>query len=131
MPLYLCTNIVDVLNLPVSHGDILIVNCSICICYVAAAKPVLDDLVVGIDRTSSQLLLFDDSCKKSSLKVPLEIMAEHPGLNFRSNLLDCHVDICSPELMLQFSDNFDYQVQLVLRDRQSASRLLMSSFFLL
>lgn len=35
------------------------------------------------------------------------------GLNFSTDLLDCHVDICSPELMLQFSDNFDYQVKYV------------------
>jgi translation initiation factor eIF-2B subunit epsilon len=27
----------------------------------------------------------------------------------RTDLLDCNVDICSPEMMLQFSDNFDYQ----------------------
>ena len=24
-------------------------------------------------------------------------------------LLDCNIDICSPEVILQFSDNFDYQ----------------------
>jgi translation initiation factor eIF-2B subunit epsilon len=74
------------------------------------AKPVLTDLVVGLDRMNSQILLFEDNYKKSSVSVPLEIMADHPGgLNFRTDLLDCHVDICSPELMLQFSDNFDYQ----------------------
>ena len=38
------------------------------------------------------------------------VMADHPGVVFRTDLLDCHVDICSPELLLQFSDNFDYQV---------------------
>lgn len=75
------------------------------------AKPVLTDLVVGLDRMTSQMLLFEDNYKKSNVKIPLQIMSEHPGgLNFRTDLLDCHVDICSPELMLQFSDNFDYQV---------------------
>lgn len=74
------------------------------------AKPVLTDLVVGLDRLTSQILLFEDNYKNSSVNIPLEIMADHPGgLNFRSDLLDCHVDICSPEVMLQFSDNFDYQ----------------------
>jgi translation initiation factor eIF-2B subunit epsilon len=76
------------------------------------AKPILTDLVVGLDRLTSQMLLFEDNYKKSSVQIPLEIMAEHPGgLNFRTDLLDCHVDICSPELMLQFSDNFDYQAR--------------------
>ena len=36
-------------------------------------------------------------------------MTDHLGLVLRTDLLDCHVDICSPELMVQFSDNFDYQ----------------------
>ena len=77
----------------------------------AGVKPVLTDLVVGLDRMTSQMLLFEDNYKKSNVKIPLEIMLEHQGgLNFRTDLLDCHVDICSPELMLQFSDNFDYQV---------------------
>ena len=26
-----------------------------------------------------------------------------------SFLLDCHVDVCSPEVLFAFSDNFDYQ----------------------
>lgn len=35
---------------------------------------------------------------------------EHGELQFRSDLLDCHVDVCSPEVLVQISDNFDYQV---------------------
>jgi len=75
----------------------------------AGAKPLMDDLVVGLDRSTSQVLLFENSLKRGAVHVPLEILADHPGATFRSDLLDCHVDICSPELMLQFSDNFDYQ----------------------
>ncbi len=75
----------------------------------AGSKPVLDDLVVGMDKQSAQLLLFNDSYKKKSAAIPLEILADHPSIVIRNDLLDCHVDICSPELMLQFSDNFDYQ----------------------
>lgn len=76
----------------------------------AGAKPVVDDLVVAMNRNTSQLLLFEDSYKKTKVSIPLEILADHScGLSFRTDLLDCHVDICSPELMLQFSDNFDYQ----------------------
>jgi translation initiation factor eIF-2B subunit epsilon len=77
---------------------------------LTGAKSLLEDLIVGIDRSTSQLLLFEDSFKKDSASIPVEILMEHPGLNIRTDLLDCHVDICSPELMLQFSDNFDYQV---------------------
>lgn len=34
---------------------------------------------------------------------------EHGELQLRSDLLDCHVDVCSPEVLVQLSDNFDYQ----------------------
>jgi hypothetical protein len=81
----------------------------------AGLKPVLDDLVVAMDRSSSQIVLFENAYKKNNVKVSLELMAEHPkGLTFYTDLLDCNVDICSPELMVQFSDNFDYQVRLIL-----------------
>jgi hypothetical protein len=81
----------------------------------AGLKPVLDDLVVAMDRSSSQIVLFENAYKKNNVKVSLELMAEHPkGLTFYTDLLDCNVDICSPELMVQFSDNFDYQVRIVL-----------------
>ena len=46
------------------------------------------------------------------MSLPIEILLEHPNLVYRTDLLDCQVDICSPELMLQFSDNFDYQVSI-------------------
>jgi len=29
-------------------------------------------------------------------------------MTLRSDLLDCHVDICSPEVLWRFSENFDY-----------------------
>jgi translation initiation factor eIF-2B subunit epsilon len=62
---------------------------------------------------SSQILVFEDSHKKQDVRIPLELMADRTGLSFHGNLLDCHVDICSPELMVQFSDNFDYQVRVL------------------
>jgi translation initiation factor eIF-2B subunit epsilon len=103
---------------------------------VAGAKPILDDLLVGMDRLTAQLLLFDDSLPRpprppppptgapgapaltieggsasDEITLPLELLADHQaaGLDFHTDLLDCNVDICSPELMVQFSDNFDYQ----------------------
>jgi translation initiation factor eIF-2B subunit epsilon len=77
----------------------------------SGARPVLDDLVVAMDKTTSQMLLFEDSFKKDAVDIPLEILQEHASLSIRTDLMDCRVDICSPELMLQFSDNFDYQVR--------------------
>jgi translation initiation factor eIF-2B subunit epsilon len=77
----------------------------------AGAKRILDDLTVATDRMSGQIVLFENNYKKSTVSTSLELLAEHPrGLTFYTDLLDCNVDICSPELLLQFSDNFDYQV---------------------
>lgn len=78
----------------------------------AGAKPILDDLVVGMNRKTSQIVIFEDSIDKKDVHVPIELMENSTELSFSTDLLDCNVDICSPELMLQFSDNFDYQVRI-------------------
>jgi translation initiation factor eIF-2B subunit epsilon len=72
-------------------------------------RPIADDLIVALDSDTSQLVMYDDSNKKECVQLPTEIIEEHPRLLFRNNLLDCHIDICSPEFLVQFSDNFDYQ----------------------
>lgn len=72
-------------------------------------RPVRDDLVVAMDKNTSQLLLFNDNIGKSNVTIPVEIMLEHPQVEVHTDLLDCHVDICSPAFLMQFSDNFDYQ----------------------
>lgn len=72
----------------------------------APVKPLLDDLLVGLDANSDQMLLFDNNLTHSNIHMPLEILNDHPALRFHTDLLDCHIDICSPELLLQFSDNF-------------------------
>ena len=76
--------------------------------YQARVKPVIDDLVIALDSSSQQILLFDNNIHHSEIEMPLEVIAAHPSLTFYKDLLDCHIDICSPELLLQFSDNFDY-----------------------
>lgn len=77
------------------------------------SKPLYDDLVVGMNKKSSQIVIFDDNLKSPSIQMPIELMENVKELMFKSDLLDCNVDICSPELLLQFSDNYDYQVILI------------------
>jgi hypothetical protein len=59
-------------------------------------------------------LSFTELLIQKSARIPLEIMMEHPSVTFRTDLLDCHVDICSPDFLVEFSDNFDYLVSTVL-----------------
>ena len=41
--------------------------------------------------------------------LPVELMKQHPTLRVRSDLIDCQVDICSPDVPALFTENFDYQ----------------------
>jgi translation initiation factor eIF-2B subunit epsilon len=79
----------------------------------SALTPLLDDLVVGMDAATSQIVLFDNTIENSSVSLPLGLLKEHISTQIHKDLLDCHIDICSPELMVQFSDNFDYQVGFI------------------
>lgn len=69
---------------------------------------VTEDLTLVMNK-SGQLFYFNDSLT-DSVKLPGALFAEQEDLQIKFNLLDCGVFICSPEFLLQFSDNFDYQV---------------------
>lgn len=74
----------------------------------AGVKPLTDDLVIAMNKKTSQLVLFDNTVGKSNVSLPIQLM-KNTELSFSMEYVDCHVDICSPELILQFSDNFDYR----------------------
>lgn len=77
----------------------------------SSSKPILDDLTVGLNRKNSQILLFEDLIQKNEINISTDLMGNYNAneLTFYTDLLDCNIDICSQELLLQFSDNFDYQ----------------------
>ncbi|CAM6040484.1 unnamed protein product [Sphagnum compactum] len=80
-----------------------------------------DELLLMIDPQSKQLLHYDavrepgsrDSLQGNSIQrhVSLDrsIFHDRPVVQLSNNLQDCHIDICSPEVLLLFTDNFDYQ----------------------
>jgi translation initiation factor eIF-2B subunit epsilon len=43
------------------------------------------------------------------LNIDGEILTDCPELEVRADLIDCGIDICSPEVLAQWSDNFDWQ----------------------
>ena len=68
-----------------------------------------DDAVVGVADGSQQIVYYSDDVKDPLLGVPNTVLLDHPGgVTLHSDLLDCHVDICSPEVLWRFSENFDY-----------------------
>ena len=43
------------------------------------------------------------------MALPLEVFDKHSELEFRNDLIDCQIDICSIEVLALFTENFDYQ----------------------
>lgn len=43
------------------------------------------------------------------VQLPSDLIKQHPQLRIRTDLIDCQVDICSPDVPALFTENFDYQ----------------------
>ncbi|KAL3691739.1 hypothetical protein R1sor_005390 [Riccia sorocarpa] len=80
-----------------------------------------EQLLLVVDPSTKQLLHYDslkeaggrESTKQQTLarQVVLErsLLADRPAVQLCSDVQDCYIDICSPEVLLLFTDNFDYQ----------------------
>ena len=73
-------------------------------------RAVDDDTVVALVPDTQQLLLYQNSFT-SPRTPPLHTSAfsSHPCIQFRYDLLDAHLLVCTPQVLLLFTDNFDYQ----------------------
>ena len=72
-------------------------------------------LTVAIDPSSQRLLSYVQqhgpaSRQKRKLKIDADLFGERDAIQMRTDLLDTHIAICAPEVLLLFSDNFDFQV---------------------
>ena len=72
-------------------------------------RPVDDDLVVVLDTQSKQIVKYDNLCKCATIEAEASIFEEHEGIEFRYDLMDCNVDVCSKEMLLRISDEYDYE----------------------
>lgn len=43
------------------------------------------------------------------VKLDPETLKEHEDIEFRQDLIDCGIDICTPDVLALWSDNFDYE----------------------
>jgi translation initiation factor eIF-2B subunit epsilon len=68
-------------------------------------------LTLALDPNSGQLLHYEEGAGDASSAVSLEasLFSEHARVHVRTDLLDCHIDVCAPEVLFLFTDNFDYQ----------------------
>ncbi|KAG4304648.1 hypothetical protein PORY_002041 [Pneumocystis oryctolagi] len=47
--------------------------------------------------------------RTKTISIDSEIFNDHTKIEIRNDLIDCHVDICSPEVPALLAENFDYQ----------------------
>jgi translation initiation factor eIF-2B subunit epsilon len=77
--------------------------------FATSVRPLDDELVVGVDASTSQLVLYEDDPQQRSTRLATLFLEDHAQIALRSDLLDCYLDVCSPEVLLKFAEDFDYQ----------------------
>lgn len=76
---------------------------------IHASRSLQEDLVVAVDPQNQELLMYSDEISTRRVSLSTEVFRDHPSVTFHYDWFDCHIDICSPDVLVQFSDNFDYQ----------------------
>jgi translation initiation factor eIF-2B subunit epsilon len=71
-------------------------------------QPATEDLVVGLDTSTSRVLLYENQASNKIAKLPCSFFKAHATIEVRDDLMDTGICICSPEVLGQFEDNFDY-----------------------
>ncbi|KAF8078040.1 nucleotide-diphospho-sugar transferase [Lyophyllum atratum] len=70
-----------------------------------------DSSVFVLDPETSECLYYEPVTafpQATIAHVPREVLAAHPEIEIRNDLIDCSIDVCSVEVPSLFQDNFDY-----------------------
>ncbi|CAZ81193.1 unnamed protein product [Tuber melanosporum] len=64
-----------------------------------------------VDPASNRCVHYDEIAPhgRGGALVPRELFKDHSELQIRNDLVDCYLDICSPDVPALFTENFDYQ----------------------
>lgn len=72
-----------------------------------------DEATLITDAQTNRLIQYTNTPiypKKSYISLPLESITQtKPSVNIRADLLDVCIDVCSLEVLVLFTENFDYQ----------------------
>ncbi|KAI8086594.1 nucleotide-diphospho-sugar transferase [Halteromyces radiatus] len=77
-----------------------------------ASRPQEASSVFVLDPQSSKCLFYEPVAalpKKSRIEISPEVLENHHQIEFRNDLVDPRVDICSVEVPALFTENFDWQ----------------------
>ncbi|XP_055347031.1 translation initiation factor eIF-2B subunit epsilon-like [Paramacrobiotus metropolitanus] len=67
-----------------------------------------DQVVLAIEPLTNRVLHFQKLGTAKKVSFPVDIFEGRDELEFRTDLIDCHISICSASVPPLFSDNFDY-----------------------
>ncbi|KAK9673477.1 hypothetical protein RND81_12G169700 [Saponaria officinalis] len=70
-----------------------------------------DELFMAIDPDTRQLLYYEDKGDfvKGTITLDKSLLADSSSVSLHNDMQDCYIDICAPEVLSLFTDNFDYQ----------------------
>ncbi|CAH8357971.1 unnamed protein product [Eruca vesicaria subsp. sativa] len=68
-----------------------------------------DELFVAVDPVTKQLLHYEVDHVRGSVCLDKALMESNPSVMICNDMQDCYIDVCSPEVLSLFEDNFDYQ----------------------
>ena len=79
--------------------------------YLPPLRSSTDDLLLAMDTThSNRILLWDSHPHNSTTSIPTSFFTENSShITLTRNHLDVGIDICSPDVLARFSDEFDYR----------------------
>jgi translation initiation factor eIF-2B subunit epsilon len=69
--------------------------------------------VFVIDPTKDRCLHYEEidhhADESSRVTIDAELISSHAEIDIRQDLIDCNIDICTPDVLSLWSDSFDYQ----------------------
>ncbi|KAI3451486.1 hypothetical protein Pfo_008151 [Paulownia fortunei] len=70
-----------------------------------------EELFMAIDPNTKQLLYYEDKADtlKGTVSLDKALLIDNSSISLHNDKQDCYIDICSPEVLSLFTDNFDYQ----------------------
>lgn len=77
------------------------------------ARPGATRPVFVIDPAADRCVHFEQLPNRDGrrhLSLDPALLAEHPELDVRADLVDCGIDICTPDVLALWSDNFDFEL---------------------
>ncbi|KAG9245846.1 heat shock transcription factor 2 [Calycina marina] len=66
-----------------------------------------------VDPTKDRCLHFEEMHPLQTnlyVDIPPELLSDHPEMEIRADLIDCGIDICTPDVLALWSESFDYEV---------------------